>query len=66
MLPGVDGHGRPWRDHRQVISGGRTDAPWRDLPERHGPWQTVYYRRRRGHGRSAGAPGRCRAASPQT
>ncbi|MEU2721429.1 IS5 family transposase [Streptomyces smyrnaeus] len=48
LLPGVDGRGRPWRDHRQVINGvlwrWRTGAPWRDLPERYGPWQTVYER----------------------
>ncbi|WP_376772340.1 IS5 family transposase [Streptomyces paradoxus] len=48
LLPGVDGRGRPWRDHRQVINGVlwrlRTGAPWRDLPERFGPWQTVYER----------------------
>ena len=48
LLPSVDGRGRPWRDHRQVINGVlwrlRTGAPWRDLPERYGPWQTVYER----------------------
>ncbi|MFF6952996.1 transposase [Streptomyces iakyrus] len=22
--------------------GGRTGAPWRDLPSEYGPWQTVY------------------------
>lgn len=48
LLPGVDGPGRPWRDHRQVINGVlwrlRTGAPWRDLPERYGPWQTTYER----------------------
>ncbi|MGW7824805.1 IS5 family transposase [Streptomyces puniciscabiei] len=48
LLPGMDGRGRPWRDHRQVINGVlwrlRTGAPWRDLPERYGPWQTVYER----------------------
>jgi transposase len=22
----------------------RTGAPWRDLPEEYGPWQTVYHR----------------------
>ena len=37
-----------WRDHRQVINGIlwklRTGAPWRDLPERYGPWQTCYDR----------------------
>ena len=26
----------------------RTGAPWRDLPERYGPWQSVYTRWRRG------------------
>ncbi|MDG9700909.1 IS5 family transposase [Streptomyces sp. DH37] len=48
LLPGADGRGRPWRDHRQVINGVlwrlRTGVPWRDLPERYGPWQTVYER----------------------
>ncbi|MGA4803467.1 IS5 family transposase [Streptomyces lavendulocolor] len=48
LLPGVDGRGRPWRDHRQVINGVlwrlRTGAPWRDLPQRYGPWQTAYER----------------------
>ncbi|MEU9125744.1 IS5 family transposase [Streptomyces sp. NPDC048506] len=48
LLPRVDGRGRPWRDHRQVVNGVlwrlRTGAPWRDLPERFGPWQTVYER----------------------
>ncbi|MFB7178486.1 IS5 family transposase [Streptomyces sp. NPDC056257] len=45
LLSQVDGRGRPWRDHRQVVNGVlsrlRTGAPWRDLPERYGPWQTV-------------------------
>ncbi|MFD5194086.1 IS5 family transposase [Streptomyces sp. NPDC058357] len=48
LSPQVDGRGRPWRDHRQVVNGVlwrlRTVAPWRDLPERYGPWQTVYER----------------------
>src|SRR3954451_1840597 len=43
--------GRPNVDHRQIINGilwrERTGAPWRDLPERYGPWQTVYSRFRR-------------------
>ncbi len=37
--------GRPAEDHRRIIDGSRwikrTGAPWRDLPERYGPWQTV-------------------------
>ncbi|MFI8243395.1 IS5 family transposase [Streptomyces sp. NPDC085866] len=39
-----------WRDHRQVIDGilhrVRTGVQWRDLPERFGPWKTVYERHR--------------------
>jgi transposase len=38
--------GRPPSDPRQMLNGIlwilRTGAPWRDLPERLGPWQTVY------------------------
>lgn len=37
--------GRPNKDHRIIINGIlwvlRTGAPWRDLPERYGPWRTV-------------------------
>ncbi|WP_372514420.1 IS5 family transposase, partial [Streptomyces fragilis] len=40
LLPRVDGRGRPWRDHRQVVNGVlwrlRTGAPWRERPERYG------------------------------
>jgi transposase len=40
--------GRPNKEHRAVINGIlwilRTGAPWRDLPERYGPWKTVYSR----------------------
>jgi transposase len=40
--------GGRWRDHRQVINGilwrVRTGAPWRDVPPRYGPWQTLYKR----------------------
>lgn len=39
-----------WRDHRQVIDVVlwhlRTGAPWRDLPERYGPWRTAHERPR--------------------
>ncbi|WP_433501823.1 IS5 family transposase (plasmid) [Sphaerimonospora sp. CA-214678] len=51
LLPATGGKGRPWRDHRQVIDGIlwrlRTGAPWRDIPERYGPWQTCYERFKR-------------------
>ncbi len=37
--------GRPAQDHRLILNGIlwilRTGAPWRDLPERYGPWRTV-------------------------
>jgi len=37
--------GRPGNDHRTVVNGilwiVRTGAPWRDLPERYGAWETV-------------------------
>src|SRR6476620_12492356 len=43
--------GRPSRDHRTLLNGIlwkiRTGAPWRDVPERYGPWQTLYGRFRR-------------------
>ena len=43
--------GKPYRSHRDVLNGMfwilRTGAPWRDLPERYGPWTTVYDRFRR-------------------
>jgi transposase len=38
--------GRKSKDPRQMLNGIfwilATGAPWRDLPERFGPWQTVY------------------------
>jgi transposase len=43
--------GRPAKDHRTMVEAIcwrlRTGAPWRDLPERYGPWQSVYTRWRR-------------------
>ena len=46
--------GRPAIDHRRILNGLlwllRTGAPWRDLPERYGPWGTVasrFYRWRK-------------------
>jgi len=40
--------GRPRRESRELLNGilwvARTGAAWRDVPERYGPWQTVYKR----------------------
>jgi transposase len=51
LLPVARGRSGRWQDHRRVINGIlwklRTGAPWRDLPERYGPWQTCYDRFRR-------------------
>jgi transposase len=47
LLPKGKKSGRPpkW-SKRQLINGirwrTRTGAPWRDVPARYGPWQTVY------------------------
>jgi len=48
--------GRPARDRPQMLNGIlwilSTGARWRDLPERFGPWETVYgyFRKRRADG----------------
>jgi transposase len=51
LLPAPGSRSGRWRDHRQVINGIlwklRTGAPWRDLPERYGPWKTCHERLRR-------------------
>ena len=48
LLPENGQRGGQWQDHRKVVRGIlwklRTGAPWRDLPERYGPWQTCYDR----------------------
>jgi len=40
--------GGQWREDRTILNGVfwrlHTGAPWRDLPKRYGPWQTVYDR----------------------
>jgi transposase len=40
--------GRPAHDQRPFVNGIlwilHTGAPWRDLPERYGPWKTVFHR----------------------
>jgi transposase len=51
LLPPTRRPGGQWADHRQVVNGIlwklATGVPWRDLPERYGPWQTCYERFRR-------------------
>ena len=55
LLPPEKGRvGRPAHDNRRIVNGilwvQRTGAPWRDLPERYGAWQTVasrFYRWRK-------------------
>src|SRR5688572_15954623 len=46
LLPPIPTMGRPPRDRRQVFDGiwwrARTGSPWRDIPERYGPWETAY------------------------
>jgi transposase len=40
--------GHPFNDPRPIVNGIlwilHTGAPWRDLPERYGPWETVFAR----------------------
>lgn len=46
MIPLAKPGGRPSLDRRTIIDGVlwilRTGAPWRDLPEEFGKWQTVW------------------------
>lgn len=49
LLPAERGRsGRPATDNRRVLDGMlwvmRTGAPWRDLPERYGRWNSVFRR----------------------
>ena len=43
--------GRPSKNNRTMLNAmiwiARSGAPWRDLPERYGPWETVYSRFRK-------------------
>ena len=47
LLPRRAATGRPPADLRTVLTAIfwilRSGAPWRDLPERYGPWKTVYH-----------------------
>ena len=48
LLPPDPRRGEKWRDHRTVINGIlwklTTGVPWRDVPGRYGPWQTLHSR----------------------
>jgi transposase len=48
LLPANGRRGGQWHDHRTVLNGIfwilHTGAQWRELPERYGPWPTVYWR----------------------
>lgn len=48
LFPPLVGKGRPFRDHRTMVDAFfwilNTGSPWRDLPERFGPWQTAFNR----------------------
>lgn len=43
--------GRPHVDHRRIVAGmlwvERTGCAWAALPDRFGPWQSVYHRYQR-------------------
>jgi transposase len=51
QLPPGGRRGGQGADHRRVLNGHPMEAghrvPWRDLPQRYGPWQTCYERFRR-------------------
>lgn len=48
LLPANGQRGGQWKDHRPVLNGIfwilHTGAQWRELPDRYGPWKTVYDR----------------------
>jgi transposase len=51
LPPENAGEGRPSKPNRIMLNGmlwqAKTGAPWRDLPEYYGPWQTIYSRFRK-------------------
>jgi transposase len=48
LFPSPKGRGRPPMDMRKTVEGiawrFRTGAPWRELPERFGHWNSIYQR----------------------
>lgn len=48
FFPANGRRGGRWKDHRRCVNGIlwilSSGAPWRDLPERYGPFQTVHRR----------------------
>lgn len=48
LIPRPNHMGRPPRDGREMLEAMlwllRSGAPWRDLPDWYGPWETVYTR----------------------
>ena len=48
LLPRDPRRGQKWRDHRSILNGIlwklSTGVPWRDVPARYGPWQTLHAR----------------------
>jgi transposase len=48
LIPEAAPTGRPQRAAREVFNAVfwilRSGSPWRDLPERYGPWQSIYHR----------------------
>ena len=48
LFPTHCNKGGQWKNHRHLLKGmfwrPHTGAPWRNLPERYGTWQTIYAR----------------------
>jgi transposase len=48
FFPANGRRGGQWKDHRRIVNGIlwilSSGAPWRDLPERYGPFQTAHRR----------------------
>ena len=48
LLPENGHRGGQWKDHRTILNAIfwrlRSGSQWREIPERYGPWQTVYER----------------------